>query len=301
MFRRYKLEILLLCGLGSAGFIASEAPAQSAADCNRACLAALVDRYVDALAGRDPSALPITEGLKYTENGRVIELGQGFWKTAGAPLAYRDYVLDPESGGAAALTALREYDGIVQMFLRLRVEGRRIAEIETFVVRVGDQRWFAPENLEHLSDLYAQSVPVGQRHSRAELVAAADAYFTAVQTEGTPQFVQAPFDPALKRIENGLQTTNVTENPIMDRHTWTPILQLERASYKGTLVTDRRFPVVDTEHGSVLGIVTFRREGPDTPVLLLAEIFKVTGGRLREIRAVMLNVPNGSGTGWSTR
>jgi hypothetical protein len=210
-------------------------------------------------------------------------------------------VLDPDSGGAAALTALREYDGIAQMFLRLRVVDRRITEIETFVVRVGDQRWFAPENLEHLSDLYAQTVPVGERHSRAELVAAADAYFTAVQSEGTPEFVQAPFDPAMKRIENGLQTTNVEKNPIMERHTWTPILQLERASYKGTRVTDRRYPVVDTEHGSVLGIVTFRREGPDTPVLLLAEIFKVTGGKLREIRAVMLNVPNGAGTGWSGR
>jgi len=53
------------------------------------------------------------------------------------------------------------------------------------------------------------------------------------------------------------------------------------------------------EHGSVLGIVTFRREGADTPTLLLAEIFKVTDGKLQEIRAVMLNLPNGAGTGWT--
>ncbi len=35
--------------------------------------------------------------------------------------------------------------------------------------------------------------------------------------------------------------------------------------------------------------------------LLLAEMFKVTGGKLREIRAVILNLPNGAGTGWTAR
>ena len=59
--------------------------------------------------------------------------------------------------------------------------------------------------------MFAQTVPPSNRHSREELIAAADAYFTAVQTEGTPEFVQAPFAPGLKRFENGLQTTNVTE------------------------------------------------------------------------------------------
>ena len=272
--------------------------AQSAA-CDSACLKGFVDGYFDALAARDPGKLPLARQVKFTENGRVLDLGEGFWKTAGTPVRYRDYLLDPETGGAAALTALSEYSGTAQMFVRLKVVDRRISEIETIVARIGDQRWFAPETLSSLSDIFARPVPVAERHSRAELVAAADAYFTAVQTEGTPEFVQAPFDPALKRFENGQQTTNVTLNPILERHTWTPILQLERASYKGTIVTDRRYPIVDLEHGSVLAVATFRREGPDTSTLLLAEIFKYTGGRLREIRAVILNLPNGAGTGWT--
>jgi hypothetical protein len=68
----------------------------------------------------------------------------------------------------------------------------------------------------------------------------------------------------MKRFENGLQTTNVTSNPLLERHT-DPDLQLERAQYKGTNVMDRRYPVVDVEHGSVLAIATFRRDGADTP------------------------------------
>jgi hypothetical protein len=298
MFRARRLAAILICSSLPLVHAVPEAAAQSAA-CDRECLEGFVARYFDALARRDPSSLPVDETLKYTENGRVLELGQGFWKTAGAPLRYRDYVLDPESGGVAVLTAVQEYDAVAQMFLRLKIADRRITEIETFVVRVGDQRWFAPENLEHLSDLYARSVPVRQRHTREELIGAADAYFTAVQTEGTPEFVQAPFGEGMKRVENGLQTTNVTVDPIVERHTLSPDVQLERAFYKGTRVTDRRYPVVDTEHGSVLGIVTFRRDGPDTTTLLLAEIFKVTDGRLREIRAVMLNLPHGASTGWT--
>jgi hypothetical protein len=282
--------------LGGLGIADRGAQAQS---CDDACLKTFVDGYFEALAKHDPSKLPVAAPFKYTENGRVLELGDGFWHTAGAPLRYRDYVLDPQTGGAAAFTALKEYDGTVEMFLRLKIAAMKITEIETFVVRVGDQRWFAPANLEHLSDLFAQTVPAAERHTRAELTAAADSYFTAVETEGTPKFVQAPFGPGLKRFENGLQTTNVTSNPIIERHTWTPELQLERASYKGTLVRDRRYPLVAVEHGSVLAVATFRREGADTSTLLLAEMFKVTGGKLREIRAVILNLPNGAGTGWS--
>ena len=297
MQARTTTRTLLLCIV--VGALSLSANAQAPA-CDSTCLKGFVDGYIAALARRDPKKLPVADGVKYTENGRVLDLGDGFWHTAGAPLDYRDYLLDPDTGQAAALTALNEYDGVAQIAVRLKVANRKITEIETLVARVGDQRWFAPGNLEHMSGVFAEPVANAERPSREQLVAAATAYFNAIQTEGTPQFVQAPFAPGMKRFENGLQTTNVTSNPLLERHTWSPDLQLERAQYKGTNVMDRRYPVVDVEHGSVLAIATFRRDGADTSTLLLAEIFKVTGGKLREIRAVILNLPNGAGTGWST-
>jgi hypothetical protein len=300
MQARHVARTLLLCASLLASWLSPFAASAQAPACDSACLKGFVDGYIDALAQRDPKRVLVADGVKYTENGRVLDLGDGFWHTAGMPLHYRDYLLDPDTGQAAALTALKEYDGVAQMAVRLKVANRKITEIETLVARVGDQRWFAPASLEHLSDVFAEVVPKAQRHSREELVAAATAYFNAIQTEGTPQFVQAPFAPGMKRFENGLQTTNVTSNPLLERHTWSPDLQLERAQYKGTNVMDRRYPVVDVEHGTVLAIATFRRDGADTSTLLLAEEFKVTGGKLREIRAVILNLPNGAGTGWST-
>jgi hypothetical protein len=302
MHLSHEVRALAVAGLLMAGSLAvTGAAAQSSASCDNACLKGFIDGYIDALSHRDAAKLPVAKEVKYTENGRVLGLGEGFWLTAGTPIRYRDYIFDQSTGGVAAFTALKEYDATAQMFVRLKVASNKITEIETFVVRVGDQRWFAPQNLEHLSDLFAQTVPAAERHTREQLVATANSYFDAIQTEGTPQFKQAPFAPGMKRFENGLQTTNVTEKPIMERHTWSPDLQLERASYKGTLVMDRRYPIVDVEHGTVLATATFRREGPDTSTLLLAEMFKVTGGKLREIRAVILNLPNGAGTGWTAR
>jgi len=141
-------------------------------------------------------------------------------------------------------------------------------------------------------------VPPAERNTRAELVAVANAYFTAIETEGTPAFVQAPFGTRVNRYENGLQTTNVTDNPIFERHRMPPEEQLENAFYAGTNVRNRRFPIVDTERGVVFAIATFRRDGIDSNTLLLSEAFKVTGGLIREIRAVMLNLPKDAATGW---
>jgi len=285
----------------TASLFCNAATAQNTTSCDNTCLKGFLDGYIDALSHRDAAKLPVAKEVKYTENGRVLDLGQGFWLTAGAPIRYRDYIFDSGAGSVAAFTALKEYDATTEMFVRLKIAGNKITEIETFVVRAGDQRWFAPQNLEHMSDIFAQTVPAAERHTREQLIAAGNSYFDAIDTEGTPQFKQAPFAPGMKRFENGLQTTNVTSNPVVERHTWSPDLQLERASYKGIMVMDRRFPIVDLEHGTVLAVGTFRREGPDTSTLLLAEMFKVTGGKLQEIRAVILNLPNGAGTGWTAK
>lgn len=275
--------------------------AQAAASaCDSACLRGYVDLWFEALSARDPSKLPLADNVKFTENGRVLNVGQGFWHTAGKPHQYRDYIVDPQTGNAAALSAMTEYDGIVQTFVRLKIVERKITEIESFAVRIGDHAWFNPKNLDNLDATFNTPAPAAGRATREQLIAAADAYFTAVTTEGTPQFVQAPFGTGVKRIENGLQTTMNDKDPVVDRHRLPPEVQLERAYYKGANVQDRRYPVVDVEHGTVLAVATFRREGPDTPILLLAEAFKVTGGKIQEIRAVILNLPNGAGTGWST-
>jgi hypothetical protein len=270
--------------------------AQSPASCDRVCLADMLDGYAAAFEARDPSRLPVAADVRFTENARELALGEGAWRTAGPALDYHDDLLDPETGGAARLSAFRENDGIAQYFVRLSVVDRRITEIETLVVRADDVRWFAPENLEQLSDIFATPVEPNARHAREEIVAAARAYFNAVETEGTDDFTPAPFAPGMNRIENGLQTTNVRANARSQRHTWSADEQLARAAYRGTVIPDRRYPVVDTVNGSVLALAVF--SFPSGATVQAAEIFKVTDGRLREIRAILRNIDSDAGTGW---
>jgi hypothetical protein len=41
-----------------------------------------VDRYLAALEANDPSRVPVTGDVRFTENGQELELGRGLWATA---------------------------------------------------------------------------------------------------------------------------------------------------------------------------------------------------------------------------
>ena len=92
-------------------------------NCDRACLQGFVDSYLDALAKHDPSKLPVAPAVKFTENGKELKLGEGFWKTAGAS-TYRLYALDPESGNAAAQAVVEENGGLDTFFVRLKLKDK---------------------------------------------------------------------------------------------------------------------------------------------------------------------------------
>src|SRR5438477_217089 len=50
--------------------------------CDRACLKGLIDRYLAALVAHDPSQVPTTSTVRFTENSKRLPLGDGAWKTA---------------------------------------------------------------------------------------------------------------------------------------------------------------------------------------------------------------------------
>src|SRR5579862_7300797 len=111
MFRR----IVLITTIGAAAL-------QAADKCDRACLQGVVDSYLDAMAKHDPSKLPVAPQVKFTENGKALKLGEGFWKTAGAS-TYRLYAIDPQSGDAAAQAVVAENGDLDTFFVRLKLKG----------------------------------------------------------------------------------------------------------------------------------------------------------------------------------
>jgi hypothetical protein len=270
-------------------------PAQSSG-CSRECLRGLLDSYLLAMSKHDASKLAIASTAKFTENGQPLKLGEGFWTTAGT-VKYRLYALDPQEGGAAVQAVVREGSDLTTFLLRIKVTGQKIIEAETIVCRKGQSDFFAPDKLIAPPLMFNKMVSTAERHTRKELIAAADAYFTALQTQGTPAYRPAPLADDAERFENGLQTTNV---PVLGQPAAKATEQLDKGYdkgyFKGLTLTKRRFPLVDVDHGIVLAVALVRTPNPDG--ILLSEMFHVTGGQIRQIQAVLVNIPHDAATGW---
>ncbi|MGB6944397.1 MAG: hypothetical protein WBE37_18495 [Bryobacteraceae bacterium] len=263
--------------------------------CGHACLQGFVDSYLDALAKHDPSTLPVAPSVKFTENGKALKLGEGFWKTAGAS-AYRLYALDPESENAAAQAVVEENGGLDTFFVRLKLKNQKITEAETLVCRKGQAGFFAPEKLTTAPAIYSELLPESQKTARAQLIKQASAYFTAVQAEGTKDYRAAPLAPGMNRFENGVQTTNV---PVMGNPAMSGSEQLDKGIFKGLAIDHRRFPVVDTERGVVVGLILMHaNQNGKMGGILISEMFKIAANQIQQVQAVMVNVPNDSDTGW---
>jgi hypothetical protein len=271
-------------------------------------LTVVLDRYLAALTARDPVAAPLAPEVRVTENGYPIQLGHGLFETAGE-ITYRHVVEDPAAGQVAALTVIREGPQLANVAVRLRVDGSgRIDQVETIVARKGGSSVARPDKLHEPKAVFGEPVEPGDRPGRDALIAVAGTYFDAIEANSA----DVPFDPECNRTANGQQTTNVGPAPL------SCLGQFERKIFGYiTRVRDRRFLVVDEERGLVFGVflmdVPGRREDfasfpipfdrlPEsmyTPhTILLAELFKITHGRIREIEALMVNTPLGATSGW---
>ncbi len=267
----------------------------SASGCDRACLQGSVDSYLDAMAKHDPSKLAVAPSVRFTENGRELKLGEGLWKTAG-PSSYRLYALDPNSGDASAQAVVAENGDLDTFFVRLKLKNKKITEAETLVCRKGQAGFFAPEKMTAVPVVYSQLLPESQKTARAQLIKQASAYFTAVQSEGTKDYRAAPLAPGMNRFENGMQTTNV---PVMGNPAMSGAEQLDKGIFKGLVIDHRRFPVVDTERGVVVGLILMHaNQNGKMGGILISEMFKIAGNMIQQVQAVMINVPNDSDTGW---
>src|SRR5206468_8486672 len=233
-------------------------------NCNRACLENLIDQYLAAVVAHDPKRLPVSQDVMYTENDQVIELGDGFWKTAEGRGNYTHIFADPEFGQVAFMGTMREAGGPVLMSLRLRVELGRISEIESIYFRPGGG---GPNNIAEMDkpykpeDFWFKSIPPAQRMSRQELIAVADGYFTGLQKNdgkginGTGTY---PFTNDCRRTENGSLTasapprTNLAPGAI-DAFAMDCMTQFKLGYYFVVQsIHGRRYPVVDQERGVVL-------------------------------------------------
>jgi hypothetical protein len=299
--------------------VPSAAPSKTA--CNRACLNGHTDRYLAALLKHDPSALPLSRKVKFTENSSAIRIGEaGLWKTTTAidPL-YKFYLVDELTGTAGFIGRLEENGVPVYLAMRLKIVDDKITEIETVVNRGGANARAGTHPAEPRPEFKMEAVGA-DKIPRKDLVAISGKYFDAIQqADGSA----APFSEKCNRLENGRQMTN---NPGGGpggavRPGGVDVAAMgcaEQLSY-GTFdviksVTHRRVWVVDEGLGQTMWTAVFNVPGrinePDAsgkrrssmapgsgPVV---ELFRIHDRQIQEIEAIFLPqlLPYGFGTGW---
>jgi hypothetical protein len=295
--------------------MASAALSAQPNSCDRACLEGFVNRYLEAMMARNPYGLPLAPKIKFTENEQVIPLGEGIWGTASSPGTYKLYVADPQAGQVGFLGTLRENGTPVALALRLKIEHRLIREVETLVVR--DQGAAkAIEAMGQPDPSLISAVPRGERRSRDELIAIANKYDEGIEKS---QGSLVPFDTDCERIQNGTRTTNNPALKIDPKSDWTPLSlgckeQLDTRFFSFVhRIYPRRFTVIDEERGLVFGSFLFLVPGTVKsvdipghgsygipPVYLapttidVAELFKITNGKIHRVEEIQTNVPYGT-------
>ena len=187
-------------GMRLLGLLTLCAAAASAADCDRACLKNMMTTYLNALVAQDPSKAPIASNVRFTEDSKDLNVGEGFWKTATKVGDYRQDFIDVKEQVVASHVTVEESGKRALYTVRLKVAGGKISEIETLVTH-GGERTAGGANLVVRPDMGVEP-PAAQKNSREELIRAAD-YYPRGLTAGGFDKVDAPFAKDAFRIENG--------------------------------------------------------------------------------------------------
>ena len=306
--------VLLLVG-GLAGALGPTEAVAAPANCEEQCLRRIMDDYLSAMLAHDSKRLPVTNDVRFTENGVAIPLGQGLWWTASGPIGHKIYVPDPRSQTIGFMGALKENENTVYFSARLKLRDKKIAEAETMVARGS----MVAKEIVPARESLAELTPVSDRLPRAKLIEISGKYFDALtNNDGNA----APFSPRCDPLENGMQVTNIAlqpGQPPMDCATSLTVMSpIASVSHRRVLAVDEtRNLVLWAAVFDITGIVTpkleaWRKTAP-APMLEmlkqvfipnsgpLMELFRIRDGKIAEIEAVFYphQLPYGFTTGWN--
>jgi hypothetical protein len=278
------------------------------------------DRYFEAVAAGDHSRLPVAAGVVFTENCQVLRLGQGLWRTATGVAAIRAVtVADEESGQVATWGMVSEAGRDAILGVRLKVRAGLVTEIETFVVRINDMvsgfGLLDAERLRRPTPGFLDLLDETDCPTADELRRAADGYLDGVSGDNADLI---PVADDCVRVENGVQTVLRTEgwppgSELQSRHTVGVAQQVREGLTRHIWAArDRGMYLTDPARGLVMVRFFFDHPGkvhgwqgraafmaPNS--MPVWEVFKVRGGLIRHIEAIISVFPYGMRWGWLWR
>ena len=324
------IKLRIVCCLlgGSFAVLPHPGAAQTAGDCDRACLDGIVDRYVHAVATHDPRTAPLAPTVRYTENGVELPVPDGLWRIATEVGKYRLTVADPELGEVGFFSKMQENGAPILVATRLEVVDRKITQIESIIAHTSDllgggggpPGQMRPEALGDAPRAqFLQTLPPGSRRTRQEMIDITNTYWTGIENNDGSR--PPLFSDDCNRIEDGSFTTN-KPTPAGAEPTGANYGCKEAFAlgfyHDDTRLRDRRFLAIDRERGLVYTsvefdhdattrsyklkngkTVTIKRTAPWT--WMMHEIFQINrDGKISQVEAILLSVPYGMRPGWDT-
>jgi hypothetical protein len=288
------LAVVLLVAAGSAP---TNADAQAAVSCDRACLTVVLQLYLDSLVRHEPKQAPLADDVRFTEDAVEMPVGEGLWKTASKVRPFRRDYLDTRTGTAAVHAVIEERGMPVLFAARLRVVNRQITEIETMVVRNQQEGvLFAPDALASATAM-STLPPKAELMPRDKMTEIALRYPEGLRV-GSFEKSDVPFAPGAYRLENGVRMAGpgCTFQP--------PSCENMRSQQLPTLSEMKpKVIAVDEENGTVLLWMDFGKgslPGPQSAgkSLVTFEAFKVYGGQVHAVEAVFEGMAANTPSGW---
>jgi hypothetical protein len=294
--------------------------------CQRQCLQGYMDKYLAAMAAHRVDPALFAPDVRFTENGVQLPFGtEGLWATASGLGNYKFYVPDVETQQVAFMGTMMERASSsaagparapdpVGIDVRLRIDASgKISEVEQIVARPDrplgassapssspfPATGAAVEAMDSPNAMFLTPIPEKERMSRADLIAVANQYFTAMQRNDGKGYY--PFTDDCLRHENGMISAGPPGTVGMGgRQVQTCKGQFE-TSLKGvvTSIRDRRYVAVDRERGIVFVFGAFDHR-PINWTWEMGELFRIEKNQIRRIEAIFIRGPYGVCSGWST-
>ncbi len=301
------VAVVLLGGISMQALAQAPVPAPA---CDRACLEGFIDRYLHAMMDNEVRDDLFARDVKFTENGIRLPLGgEGLWHGMSSVEGYRFYVPDIETQQVAFIGTVREHMASagendaeannIAVAIRLKVVDDRITEVEQLAIRPrvqlfgdgGDEGPFGNTGDNVLAmgephEIYRTPIPESERHTREELVEAANHYFTALARHDSQGYY--PFTEDCVRYENGIVASSDCKTEF----------ESDRLNNIVDRIRDRRFVAVDVEMGIAYSFAFFDHYRINW-TWQLAELFRIENGKIRRIEAVFHQAPFGISSGWS--
>jgi hypothetical protein len=252
--------------LGSIVALAFADPASAQAGCDRAQMQNLADLYVTAQEAGEGFRVPMGEWVQYRENDRLSSMTYGGVLASAHEVDWHRTFLDTATCAIFVELIIDDPESPWVLGTKISTRGGLVNRYDVITSTTGDWLFDAAKTRQLAEAEEWSVIPEGLRNTRAEIIAAANAYLDRF-ADAT---VEVPWADVCSRLEGSL-TTARADDP----------MTCDLGIPEGIQLVERDY-IVDETIGAVA--VRLRFGGPEG--LSDAHIFRVEQGRIRAIHTI---------------